>query len=209
MVSLTPAQNSGKSQQRVRLLNANGEPSKPERTDSGSEKAEKKPEAAAAADSPKSAANGLSRGAVSANDSSRGGTKSGGEASGRGKRSKMTFEEAKTNVTNALGVAGSHTSMIQVCWTSGIIVITMICVLNYSISWMSAVIFVLTIMQDLVINIADGKSEAPEFERQFLGDLAEEVISFRTAFEQLVSSVSAPVGIDAVPIGYLMQSAAA
>lgn len=43
-----------------------------------------------------------------------------------------------------------------------------------------------TALQDLVMNIADGKSEAPEFERQFLGELEEEMVSFRTAFEQLV-----------------------
>ena len=36
------------------------------------------------------------------------------------------------------------------------------------------------------MNIADGKSEAPDFERQFLGELSEEVVSFRTAFESLV-----------------------
>jgi hypothetical protein len=42
------------------------------------------------------------------------------------------------------------------------------------------------LLQDLVMNIADGKSEAPDFERQFLGELSEEVVSFRTAFESLV-----------------------
>lgn len=36
------------------------------------------------------------------------------------------------------------------------------------------------------MNIAGGKSDAPEFERQFLGELVEELVSFRTAFEQLV-----------------------
>lgn len=113
MVSLAPAQHSGKSQQRVRPLNANGEPSKPERTDSGSEKAEQKPEGAAA-DAAKAVAK-----ATAANGSGRGSAKASSEASGRGKRTKMTFEEAKENVSKALGVAGSHTSMIQVCFIAG------------------------------------------------------------------------------------------
>lgn len=44
--------------------------------------------------------------------------------------------------------------------------------------------------QDLVLNITSGESAAPDFERQFLGELVEEVLSFRAAFEQLLSSVS-------------------
>lgn len=36
------------------------------------------------------------------------------------------------------------------------------------------------------MNIAGGKSAAPEFERQFLGELAEEMVTFRGAFEQLL-----------------------
>jgi hypothetical protein len=117
MVSLAPAQNSGRSQQRVRPLNANGEPLKPERTDSGSEKAEKKPESASAADAAKAVAKATSANG-SGSGSSRGSARAGGEASGRTKKSKMTFEEAKENVTKALGVAGSHTSMIQVWMTA-------------------------------------------------------------------------------------------
>lgn len=111
MVSLTPAKESIKSQQRVRPLNANGDVGKPERTDSGSDKAEKK--SGAAAEAAKDAGRDGCR-HPAANGSGRGASKASGEGSGRHKRHKMTFEEAKENVTSALGVAGSHTSMIQV-----------------------------------------------------------------------------------------------
>ncbi len=40
------------------------------------------------------------------------------------------------------------------------------------------------------MNIAGGKSAAPEFERQFLGELAEEMVTFRGAFEQLLGVLS-------------------
>lgn len=40
------------------------------------------------------------------------------------------------------------------------------------------------------MNIAGGKSAAPEFERQFLGELAEELVIFRGAFEQLLGVLS-------------------
>ena len=40
------------------------------------------------------------------------------------------------------------------------------------------------------MNIAGGKSAAPEFERQFLGELAEELVTFRGAFEQLLGVLS-------------------
>lgn len=69
---------------------------------------------------------------------------------------KMTWEQVEDAVTTSLGVAASHTQMIQ----------------------------------DLVLNITSGKSAAPDFERQFLGELVEEVLSFRGAFEQLLSSFS-------------------
>lgn len=45
-------------------------------------------------------------------------------------------------------------------------------------------------VQDLVLNITSGKSAAPDFERQFLAELVEEVLSFRTAFQQLLASMS-------------------
>jgi hypothetical protein len=116
MVSLAPTQQSTKSQQRTRPLNAKGEPLKPERTNSGGsgDKAEKKSEGGAAVDAAKAAAKAASANG-SGSGSSRGSARTGGEASsGRTKRTKMTFEEATQNVTKALGVAGSHTSMIQV-----------------------------------------------------------------------------------------------
>jgi hypothetical protein len=113
MVSLAPAQTSGKSQQRVRPLNASGEPAKPERTDSGSDKAEKKSDSSAVTDAARAVAKATSANG-SGSGSGRSSSRAGGEAGGRTKRSKMTFEEAKENVTKALGVAGSHTSMIQV-----------------------------------------------------------------------------------------------
>ncbi len=53
------------------------------------------------------------------------------------------------------------------------------------------------------MNIADGKSEAPDFERQFLGELSEEVVSFRTAFESLVRR-----SIVTVPSALLLKQAA-
>jgi hypothetical protein len=114
MVSLVPTQQSTKSQQRTRPLNAKGEPLKPERTNSGGsgDKAEKKSEGGAAANAAKAAAKAAS---ANGSGSGRGSARTGGGASsGRTKRTKMTFEEATQNVTKALGVAGSHTSMIQV-----------------------------------------------------------------------------------------------
>lgn len=69
---------------------------------------------------------------------------------------KMTWEQVKAAIETSLGVAGSHTQMIQ----------------------------------DLVVNITSGQSAAPDFERQFLGELVEEVLSFRAAFEQLLASFS-------------------
>jgi hypothetical protein len=120
MVSLAPTQQSAKSQQRTRPLNAKGEPLKPERTNSGgsSERAEKekRSEGGATTDAAKAAAKATSANG-SGSGSSRGSARAGGEAgAARTKRTKMTFEEATQNVTRALGVAGSHTSMIQV-WT--------------------------------------------------------------------------------------------
>ena len=40
------------------------------------------------------------------------------------------------------------------------------------------------------MNITSGKSEAPDFERQFLGELVEEMLAFRAAFEQLLAVLS-------------------
>ena len=117
MVSLAPTQQSTKSQQRTRPLNAKGEPLKPERTNSGgsNERAEKekRSEGGAATDAAKAAAKAASANG-SGSGSSRGSARAGAEAGARTKRTKMTFEEATQNVTKALGVAGSHTSMIQV-----------------------------------------------------------------------------------------------
>ena len=45
-------------------------------------------------------------------------------------------------------------------------------------------------MQDLVLNITSGKSAAPDFERQFLAELVDEVLAFRAAFQHLLSSMS-------------------
>lgn len=186
MVSLAPTQQSTKSQQRTRPLNAKGEPLKPERTNSGGsseraekERAEKRSEGGAAADAAKAAAKSASANG-SGSGSSRGSARAGGEAGARTKRTKMTFEEATQNVTKALGVAGSHTSMIQVQ------LLDMKCQLHLLPLLPACTRGRSCWLQDLVMNIADGKSEAPDFERQFLGELSEEVVSFRTAFESLV-----------------------
>lgn len=119
MVSLTPGVSppQGRSQQRIRPLNG-GDAAVP---DSRSNSATDKNSDPAAADGARAqdAAAGSGHGSRGATGGGEGGaSRAAGDGSGKGKRatkySKMTWPEVKEAVTNSLGVAGSHTSMIQV-----------------------------------------------------------------------------------------------